>query len=97
MKVPILIGFAYFFSLKTKANPSPKGNGFAFTLFGDPYGFLPLDKGKANDSLRGVCRPTLVDRTLVRQSCWIAKRKHTRLSVLFFLVTPTGIEGLLTP
>ena len=21
-----------------KANPSPKGNGFAFNLFGDPYG-----------------------------------------------------------
>ena len=37
MKVPILIGFAYFFNLKTKANPSPKGNGFVFTLFGDPY------------------------------------------------------------
>jgi len=28
----------YFFNLKTKANPSPKGNGFVFTLFGDPYG-----------------------------------------------------------
>ena len=56
-KVPILIDFIYFFSLKTKANPSPRGNGFVFTLFGDPYGFLPLDKGKANFSLRGVCRP----------------------------------------
>lgn len=42
----ILIDFAYFLSLKTKANPSPKGNGFAFNLFGDPYGrtvrFAPL-------------------------------------------------------
>ena len=38
MKVPILIDFIYFFSLKTKANPSPKGNGFVFTFFGDPYG-----------------------------------------------------------
>ena len=38
MKVPILIDFIYFFSLKTKTNPSPKGNGFVFTLFGDPYG-----------------------------------------------------------
>ena len=36
-KVPILIDFAYFFNLKTKANQSPKGNGFVFTLFGDPY------------------------------------------------------------
>ena len=43
MKVPILIGFAYFFNLKTKANPSPKGNGFVFTLFGDPAGNRTLD------------------------------------------------------
>ena len=35
--VPILIDFAYFLSLKTKANPSPNGNGFAFNLFGDPF------------------------------------------------------------
>ena len=36
MKVPILIDFIYFFNIKTKANPSPKGNGFAFNLFGEP-------------------------------------------------------------
>lgn len=38
MKVPILIDFIYFFNVITKANPSPNGNGFAFNLFGDPYG-----------------------------------------------------------
>ncbi len=26
-----------------KANPSPKGNGFAFNLFGDPYGIRTHD------------------------------------------------------
>lgn len=46
MKVPILIDFIYFFNIKIKANPSHKGNGVAFNLFGDPYGravrFAPL-------------------------------------------------------
>ena len=36
-----------------KANPSPKGNGFAFNLFGDPNGFPPLVKGKANAVCEG--------------------------------------------
>ena len=27
-----------FFKIIMKANPSPNGNGFAFILFGDPYG-----------------------------------------------------------
>jgi hypothetical protein len=54
-------------------------------FFGDPYGFLPLYKGKANFSLRGVCRPTLVDRTHLGSAIpWIAKRKHTLLSVFLF-------------
>ena len=26
-----------------KANPSPNGNGFAFNLFGDPYGIRTHD------------------------------------------------------
>ena len=43
MKVPILIDFICFFNIKTKANPSPKGNGFAFNLFGDPYGIRTHD------------------------------------------------------
>ena len=75
----------YFFNLKTKANPSPKGNGFVFTLIGDPYGFLPLVKGKANVGLRGVCCPTLFERNHLGSAIpWIAKRKHTPLSVLLF-------------
>ena len=69
------------------------------TFFGDPYGFLPLVKGKANVGLRGVCRPTLVDRIhWVRQSVRIAKKKSTNfLLMLSFLVTPTGIEPMLPP
>ena len=43
MKVPILIDFIYFFNIKTKANPSPNGNGFAFNLSGDPNGFRTHD------------------------------------------------------
>ena len=31
----VLVFEIYFFSLKTKANPSPNGNGFAFNLFVD--------------------------------------------------------------
>ena len=35
--------FFMFFRLKTKANPSPNGNGFAFNLSGDPYGIRTHD------------------------------------------------------
>ena len=59
--------------------------------FGDPYGFLPLVKGKANISLRGVCCPTLVERTHLGSAIpWIAKRKHTPLSVFLFFGDPYG-------
>jgi len=58
-------------------------------LFGDPYGFLPLNKGKANVGLRGVCCPTLVERTHLGSAIpWIAKRKHTPLSVFLFFGDP---------
>ena len=30
--------FFYVLKYTIKANPSPNGNGFAFNLFGDPYG-----------------------------------------------------------
>ena len=85
-KQRFLVFEIYFFSLKTKANPSPKGNGFVFTLFGDPYGFLPLNKGKANESLRGVCGPTLVDRTqmgsAIHEDC--KKKTHSFECVCLF-------------
>ena len=66
-------------------------NKSCFFSFGEPYGFLPLVKGKANISLRGVCCPTLVERTHLGSAIpWIAKRKHTPLSVFLFFGDPYG-------
>ena len=46
-------------------------------LVGDPYEFLPLDKGKANASLRGDSRPTLVDEPCVAGSNPKINNKYT--------------------
>ena len=95
MKVPILIGFAYLFNLKTKANPSPKENGFVFTLIGDPYveslrfaimpGWLTCHWQLRSKDSPPVRFPTLT------------KTKTHQSGVFFFLVTPTGIEPMLPP
>ena len=59
--VSILIDFIYFFSLKTKTNPSPKGNGFAFNLFGDPNGIRTHDT-----TVKGWCLNRLTMGPLVQ-------------------------------
>ena len=60
-----------------KANPSPKGNGFAFNLFGDPYGIRTHDttvKGWCLNRLtKGPWRNSLPKRGLLSEKFYSVK------------------------
>ena len=57
-----------------KANPSPKGNGFAFNLFGDPYGIRTHDtavKGRCLNRLtKGPYSVVYRNALLKKSSCY---------------------------
>ena len=98
MKYPPLL--PYIEKYMIKANPSPKGNGFAFNLFGDSKGIalqrLPIGNGEARGASvqsRAACRG-LRSNTHNRGEI---PRKNTDECNVRILVTPRGIEPLLPP